>query len=142
MLRKTLFALALALVAAPSFATDYFTYIPAPEMDYRGTPIIDPKTGKQGIDGFCMYWKDDWVLDNPNVDILGGLFYTQVSYRVDPRAKTMTIEFAKAPKVVATTTGAGWIRLATTRSCARISRLRSTPSRKRAGRAARRPGTP
>ncbi len=100
-------ALALAMLGGPARA-QFFSYVPAPDLDRDGKPILDPRTNQSMRDGFCLVWKPGWVLDNPALEVLGGAFYTRVSFRADPAARTLTVYTLTAPRVVAITSGAGW----------------------------------
>ncbi len=105
---RLLAAAALATLAATAAQAQLFAYVPVPELDLNGKPIIDPETGKTIDDGFCLVWKQGWVLDNPDLEVIGAPFYTRVSYRADPRLAQLTVYAVTAPSVVAIKSGAGW----------------------------------
>jgi hypothetical protein len=106
-------AAALAVLAAvlvtrtPSFA-QLFAYAPVPAVDRNGIAIVNPKTGKQKVDGFCIVWKPGWNLDNPQVEVSPPKYYTYMSFRADPTRRRVTVYQLWAPNIVATDTGAGW----------------------------------
>ncbi len=82
-------ALPAVLAAAPSFAAGgraWFAYVgPVPAYDYHRQPVVDPATGKQKEDGFCLVWREGWVHNNRALGVVGGKnYYDGMSYRVNP----------------------------------------------------------
>jgi hypothetical protein len=82
----------------------YFASAPLPAVDRNGAPVIDPKTHRQVMDGFCIVWRTRWVLDNPDQPHTGR-WYTGLSFTVDPRSRQLTVYELKGPNGVATPTG-------------------------------------
>lgn len=85
-----------------------FAYVTADDLDAEGKQVIDPETGKQQASGFCLFWKDTWMTDDPGIQILDGNFYTGLSFRADPQKHQITVYKLTAPRVISIKTGTGW----------------------------------
>ena len=94
-LKRSLVGIVATLSAAPALAEGgraWFAYIgPVPAYDYDRQPVIDPNTGNQREDGFCIVWREGWVHNNSELEIVGGKnYYDGMSYRVNPSG-TVTV---------------------------------------------------
>src|SRR5689334_17936709 len=93
-------ALAQERYGAPEGAL--FTYVPVPAFDHAGVPIKDADTGKRVEDGFCLYWKPGASTRRDRVPIIAGrVWWSAVSYLIDPTAREITVYRLWGPNVEA-----------------------------------------
>jgi hypothetical protein len=79
----------------------YFAWNEFDVFDRNGKPVVDPKTGKRGTDGFCIFWKPEWVGGEfQHVVQTDPYWFTAVSYDVDLDARTITFLEIYIPDVV------------------------------------------
>jgi len=94
-------------IAAPALAEGPYRYawVPVDAFDRDGKPILDER-GQPIHDGFCVLWKTNWQKDNRHLPIAGqAVWWTGVSYSVDPRGGSVTVTRVWGPDAVATEKG-------------------------------------
>jgi hypothetical protein len=88
-----------------------FAWVPLPGFDRKGQPVKRAETGEPVQDGFCLYWKPGWLTRNERVPITAGqVWWTAVSYSVNPNAHEITVNRVWGPDVEALPEG-GWRRV-------------------------------
>src|SRR3954454_4207509 len=110
----------LGLLASPAWAQldklaappgSLFAYVPVPAFDREGKPVMKAENGERLQDGFCLFWKPGWLTRNDRVPItVGQVWWTGVSYTVEPRAREITVYRVWGPDAAALPEG-GWRRV-------------------------------
>jgi len=96
---------AVAAAASAEAAGPYrYAWIPVDAFDRNGNPVKDEK-GEVIHDGFCVLWKTNWLTENDAAVSDDVLWWTGVTYVVDPRRHTVTVLRVKGPNAVATDKG-------------------------------------
>ena len=83
----------------------YFAFASYPAFDRYGQPVVDPQTHQQMMDSFCIVWRPQWVLDNPDLPRTASPWYTSVSFKVDRRSGSVVIYELKVPNGIAAADG-------------------------------------
>jgi hypothetical protein len=99
-------ALACALAHSAAAEGPYrYAWVPIDAFDRNGKPVPDAN-GQQIHDGFCILWKTNWLVRNDHLPIIdGAVWWSGVSYAVDPRSATVTVYRVWGPDAVATAKG-------------------------------------
>jgi len=94
-------------LAVPAAAEGPFHYawVPVDAFDRNGKPVTD-ESGKPIHDGFCLLWKTNWLTDNRHLGIADNpVWWTGLSYVVDPRNQRVIVTEVYGPDAVATPKG-------------------------------------
>src|SRR3954453_21000307 len=99
--RRLAVLLSLAAIAAPAVAAGPYRYawVPVDAFDRNGNPVKDEK-GEVIHDGFCVLWKTNWLTRNDVPVTEDVLWWSGVTYVVDPRRQTVTVLRVKGPNAV------------------------------------------
>src|SRR5689334_2409835 len=93
--------------AAPALAEGPYRYawVPVDAFDRNGKPVNDEK-GRPIHDGFCILWKTNWDRQNVHLPINeGALWWTGISYYVDPQKNVVLVYRVWGPDAVSTDKG-------------------------------------